>query len=102
MKDRIKREKKTVEMMVHIYCHRKHHSPKGNLCDECAELLRYSLKRVEACPKGKLKSSCRKCTTHCYAPAKRQQIREVMRFVGPRMLFLNPVAAIRHLLTELK
>lgn len=31
-----------------------------------------------------------------------RKIREVMRYVGPRMLFIHPVSAIRHLISELK
>ena len=32
-----------------------------------------------------------------YAPKEREQIREIMRWVGPRMIFYSPKEAIRHL-----
>lgn len=86
--------------MIEIYCRRHHHV--GGLCSECESLLAYAYKRLEHCPKGERKTSCRKCDIHCYAPDKKEQIRQVMRYVGPRMIFIHPVAAIRHLISELK
>ncbi len=32
----------------------------------------------------------------------RQQIREVMRFAGPRMIFVHPVDALHHLIKKSK
>lgn len=100
--DRIAREKATVTQMIGIYCRRNHATAGGRLCPDCAELLIYALKRLDHCPKGNTKSSCRKCEIHCYTPANRQKIREVMRYVGPRMVFIHPIAAIRHIITELR
>jgi len=40
-KHRIRREKKTVEAMVHIYCRGRHESHQG-LCYKCKELLNYA------------------------------------------------------------
>lgn len=93
---RIEDEKRTVKLMIGLYCRRKHRTPV--LCDACAELLAYAHKRLDACRFGYEKSACKKCPVHCYAPAFRAKIREVMRFSGPRMLFRHPAAAIRHLL----
>lgn len=100
--ERIEREKQVVSQMIAIYC-RRHHDRKGNeLCDECRSLLDYAQRRLEHCPKGNKKSSCRKCEIHCYSPANREKIREVMKYVGPRMIFIHPWSAIRHLIAELK
>ncbi len=68
------------------------------LCPDCEELLRYAHARLDHCPFGERKSSCKKCTVHCYKPAMRERMRLVMRFSGPRMLLYAPWAAIRHLL----
>ena len=38
MHPRMKREQKTVEYMIGIYC-RDYHLTKGKLCDECHELV---------------------------------------------------------------
>ena len=67
------------------------------LCPQCQELLTYAHQRLERCKFGNEKPSCTRCPVHCYKPAMRQQIRQVMRYSGPRMLLHNPVLAIRHL-----
>ena len=98
---RIEQEKKVVNQMIAIYCKRHHGSRKGALCDDCKALALYASSRLDHCPKGNDKSSCRKCEIHCYSPAQREKIRAVMRYVGPRMLLIHPVAALRHLIMEL-
>ncbi len=99
--DRIEREKDTVGLMIGIYCKRHHGTDGGTLCADCSALLEYAQRRLDRCPRGNRKTSCRKCPTHCYAPAMKARIKEVMRDVGPRMIFIHPVSAIRHLLSEL-
>ncbi|MEG1562968.1 MAG: nitrous oxide-stimulated promoter family protein [Bacteroides sp.] len=89
-------EKKTVERMIRLYCRKKEKNTV--LCPACEELLRYACTRLDRCPFGEKKGSCRKCSVHCYQPAMRQRMREVMRFSGPRMFFYAPLATIRHLL----
>lgn len=100
--NRIEREKRTVRLMIGIYCRRMHHGSGEALCPSCRELSDYACERLERCPKGDAKTSCRKCDIHCYAPSRRDSIREVMRTVGPGMIFSHPLAAIRHLISELK
>lgn len=88
---------------MEIYC-RRHHAPgAGALCPRCSDLLRYALERLERCPRRDAASgSCRKCPIHCYSPDYRDRIREVMRYVGPRMILWHPVMAIRHLINEIR
>ena len=100
--ERLEREKLTVRRMVEVYCRKHHRSDKGALCGECSALLEYALQRLEKCPKGNAKSSCRKCEIHCYAPLRREKMRQVMRYVGPRMIFIHPWSAILHLLSEIR
>lgn len=97
-KSRIEHEKTVVSRMIEIYCRSHHGVPKGILCRECSALLDYALARLDRCPKGDLKSSCRKCEIHCYSPARREAIHRVMRYSGPRMLLHYPLTALRHLL----
>lgn len=100
--NRIEREKSVVTGMIEIYC-RRHHAPQdGNLCEDCRRLTEYVYQRLEHCPKGNTKTSCRKCEIHCYSPENREKIREVMRYVGPRMIFIHPWSAIRHLISEMR
>ena len=94
---RLSREKKTIQAMLRLYC-RHHHAATKALCAECAKLEDYALKRLESCPYGEEKATCARCLTHCYKPAMREEIRKVMRYSGPRMLWRHPVLAILHLL----
>ena len=82
--------------MVGLYC-RKTHAAIG-LCQECRDLLDYSLERLDKCPFQEGKTTCAKCPLHCYQPAMRQKIRIVMRFSGLRMLSRHPILAILHLI----
>ena len=66
---------------IEVYC-KHHHDPyRGTLCPECAELRDYARERLEKCPYDP-KPECKDCTTHCYKPVYRKQIREVMKFSG--------------------
>lgn len=96
---RIDAEKRTVERMIRMYCRRK----EGNgdeLCDVCRDLMAYCMGRLDGCPHGETKPTCRRCTIHCYRADRREKIREVMRYAGPRMIFHYPVDALRHLFRE--
>lgn len=94
--EHIEFEKHTVRRMIRLYCRKK----EGNkeLCTNCSTLLEYALKRLEQCRFKNEKPACKKCTVHCYAPGQREQIRKIMRYSGPRLLFYHPLAAIRHLM----
>lgn len=98
---RIRQEMEVIETMIGIYCRKHHAGVRGELCGECRELLEYARTRLERCPKGERKSSCRKCEIHCYSPLYRHRIKEVMRYVGPRMILVHPMMAIRHMINEL-
>ena len=62
--------------------------------------MEYVRERVDKCPQGDGKRSCRVCPIHCYRPDQREAIRRVMRYAGPRMMLHHPIMAIRHLLSE--
>ena len=93
--------------MVEIYCHGKKHTPSTDLkigkglCEECNALLDYTYQRLDHCKFGEQKPTCKKCPIHCYKPAMKEQMREVMRYAGPRMMWYHPIAAIKHLIREL-
>ncbi|MFW9869725.1 MAG: nitrous oxide-stimulated promoter family protein [Candidatus Thorarchaeota archaeon] len=96
----IRKEKATVEKMIHIYCEKKHNSSKSQICNACYALLQYSHQRLDNCQFGENKPTCRKCPVHCYRPTMRNEIRRVMRFSGPRLIFRAPVEWIRHKLHD--
>lgn len=91
----------TVSLMIHIYCRGKHHT-QHTLCPSCQNLADYVSQRTQHCPHMADKTFCSACQTHCYAPEKRRQIQEVMRYSGPRMLFYAPRLVIYHLYIQLK
>jgi hypothetical protein len=90
-------EKKTVAAMVRLYCADHHEPARGALCDECRWLLAYSHDRLDRCPYGGDKPSCKQCPVHCYLPDPREAMRQVMRYAGPKMLFRHPWLAVVHL-----
>src|SRR5512144_2364967 len=94
---RLARELATLAAMVRIYCHDVHAEDDG-LCEGCAALLAYATRRLDRCVFGDDKPTCAKCTVHCYSAALREQVRIVMRYAGPRMLWRHPVLALRHTL----
>ncbi|MGN1276227.1 MAG: nitrous oxide-stimulated promoter family protein [Floccifex sp.] len=98
MKSREK-EKEIVTCMISLYCKKKH---KQDLCLQCQELQKYACKRIDCCPFMETKTFCSSCSVHCYQKEKREQIKEVMRFAGPRMLFVHPILAIEHVLDSRK
>lgn len=90
------REQETVATMIAFYCRKKHGSA-PELCTACQGLREYATRRIEHCMFQPDKPTCGKCPVHCYEADRREEIRQVMRFAGPRLLFVNPAAAIRHL-----
>ena len=91
------REKRTVSLMISIYCEKNHGSGK-TLCPECRALKNYAMTRSEKCPFMETKTFCSNCAVHCYKPEMREKIREVMRFSGPRMILYHPIMAVRHVI----
>lgn len=98
---RLAREKRSLQAMVRVYC-RAHHAAKDPLCPECQALCDYALNRLDRCPYGAAKTTCVNCPTHCYQPAMREQVKTVMRFAGPRMIFYHPILALFHALDGLR
>lgn len=94
------RENITVRLMIELYC-RDHHGGK-ELCAACHELADYAAKRITKCPFGGKKLACSDCASHCFKPEKREQIREVMRYAGPRMVWRHPLLALDHLKRKVK
>jgi hypothetical protein len=80
MKDK-EQEKLVLGKFILVYCQKKHHPPKGQMCESCAELLEYALVKLEKCPFDP-KPKCKECKVHCYKDDYRQRIREVMKFSG--------------------
>ena len=82
-------EKETVSMMIDILY---------NGSEEGEALKAYACSRIDKCPFMAEKTFCSQCRVHCYGQKEREQIREVMKYSGPRMLFRKPGMVIRHAL----
>ena len=87
--------------MIAIYC-RARHGARGTLCAECQDLLDYAQSRLDRCPFGDRKPTCGRCPTHCYKPAMRIRVKEVMRLAGPRMFYRHPILALLHVFEALR
>ena len=87
--------------MIRHYCRDKH-GAKQQLCPDCSKLLSYAGKRLQNCPFQEGKTTCGKCKVHCYKPVMREKIREIMRYVGPRMLTSHPIMGIQHIIDGLR
>ena len=98
----MKREARTLTAMVGLACHGQRQTARHELCHECRALLDYALERLSKCPYQAAKPTCAHCPIHCYRPAERERIRDVMRYAGPRMLLHHPLLAILHLLDGLR
>ena len=79
---RIEREKQTVRKMIGLYC--SHRLKADTIPEAYQHLADFACRRLD----------------HCYPPTEREQIREVMRWTGPRMILYSPIAAIRHLFNK--
>lgn len=96
------RELKTMQVMVLMYCRAHGHERQASapLCGDCGALSEYASRRLERCVFGDAKPACANCLVHCYKADRREQIRAVMRWAGPRMMLRHPVMAIAHLIAE--
>ncbi|MDY4386138.1 nitrous oxide-stimulated promoter family protein [Pectobacterium aroidearum] len=91
------REIRTVGLMIELY--EKHH-PETDDNAQYKDLFNYAIKRLERCHFGEDKPACKHCPIHCYQPARREAIKAIMRWSGPRMLLRHPILAIRHLIDD--
>jgi hypothetical protein len=76
----VERDLAILRNFARVYC-RRHHGTRGGLCSDCTALVAYARRRLSACPYDP-KPKCKLCPTHCYKPAMRARVREVMKFSG--------------------
>jgi len=90
----------TLKKFFPIYCNDKHTGQlkkeykvtyldkeidfKVNLCNECHDLLRYAILRLQECP-HEIKPRCRKCPNPCYEKDKFKQMAKMMRYSGMKL-----------------
>lgn len=99
---RLKREYRTMQCMVEIYCADHHATSDSGPCADCREFLEYAARRLEKCPYGERKPTCARCPIHCYKRTRREHARVIMRYAGPRMAFRHPWLSLTHVLDKLR
>jgi predicted amidophosphoribosyltransferase len=112
---RRQRDLRILARMICVYC-RDHHASaektqaycKGHdferitgsgveVCPDCAKLLTHALVKRSTCPLVP-KPACKHCPQHCYHPTYRQQIREVMKYSGRKLVLAGRIDFLFHLL----
>lgn len=103
---RIQREKQTITAMINIYCSNNqcsnHHVVQAPICEQCQHLLDYAHKRLDNCPFHDTKPACNHCQVHCYSQKMKEQVKQVMRYSGPRMILKHPLLSLWHLIDTLR
>jgi len=101
---RLRREYRTMECMVEIWCadHHDDGARQGATCEDCRAFLSYAERRLEKCPYGEAKPTCAKCPIHCYKRAQREHARVIMAYAGPRMTYRHPWLALMHLVDKVR
>ena len=98
--EKFKSEIETLTKFFPIYCNDKHTNQierkykipytdksidfKISLCEDCHELLRYAINRLQECPNDP-KPRCRKCINPCYEKDKFKQMAKMMRYSGMKL-----------------
>ena len=111
----LQKDLRTLALFVLVYCRHRHaEAPKTAmalkshdveaiagrplpLCEECRKLLAHAVVKRSHCPMSP-KPSCKHCPVHCYHPSYRQQIRQVMKYSGMKMLLSGRLDYLFHLL----
>lgn len=96
-KNVIEGEKETLRKMITLFCRKQHHRAEVP-CEDCRDLFNYACKRLDLCKFGADKPTCEKCPVHCYKPGRREKVKKIMRYAGPRMIIYHPLDAIRHII----
>ena len=94
MDKKLSEEYEIVCEMIDLYHRKNDKFSDGDISD----LKAYVKSKLSSCPHGSNKPFCSYCKIHCYEPVRREKIREVMRFSGPRFIFYRPGKSIKHLL----
>lgn len=67
-----------------------------HLCPSCTRLVTHAMIKRTSCPLDP-KPQCKRCTSHCYHPAYRKKMKEVMRFSGMKLVLSGRLDYLLHL-----
>lgn len=97
--DNIEKDRRTLEAIGRIYCQGNHASCEkdaSGMCPECRAAIEQTLARTEVCPHNH-EGNCQDCTTPCHRGEAKQQIKNIMRYAAPRMIFRHPFMTLEYL-----
>lgn len=94
---RIAREKLTIKKMIALY---ESQCPQASAVQGHYDALYAYAQNVLIMRIWRGKPACKQCPVHCYQPAKREEMKQIMRWAGPRMLWRHPVLTVRHLIDD--
>jgi hypothetical protein len=58
----------------------------------------YAELRFDKCLFADNEPTCDNCPVHCYEPAMRDRVKQILRYAGPRVMYNHLFMAIRHIL----
>lgn len=111
------KEKITFIHMINIYCKNEKHENRFDiklddeifngkinkykkmklfLCEECLDILKYSLKRTDKCVHMDYKTFCNRCPTPCYNKEYRKKVKNVMVKTRKSILIKHPIITMKH------
>ena len=98
--EKFQTEIETLQKFFKIYCDDKHSNQNKkeykidykdksynfeiSLCEECHNMLSYSINRLQECPHD-IKPKCRKCPNSCYEKDRYKQMAKIMRHSGMKL-----------------
>lgn len=113
---RVLKDLRILVKFIEVYCHGLHHDESGRLdvtlktcdiqvlkskrlrlCPGCQKLLTHALVKRTVCQMDP-KPPCKHCPKHCYHPIYREQIREVMKYSGRKLVMRGRIDYLLHLL----
>lgn len=112
---KLRRDLRLLARFVEIYCRDRHDGSQRSrfeikthdareiigrelrLCPACTRLLKHAWTKRTHCPMNP-KPQCKHCPQHCYRPAYRQSMKEVMRHSGRKLVLSGRLDYLFHLL----
>lgn len=99
MSDRGTTDRRTLEAMGLIYCYA--HHPEGakdgiGLCPSCRDAVEAVLRKTSSCP-HEHKINCQDCDIKCQRAGDIEQVRAIMGYAAPRMIYRHPIMTIRYI-----
>jgi hypothetical protein len=103
-----KKDIKLLGKFVEVYCEARHRGAVRAavalpaelearlLCPECASFLQYAITKRLNCPLEAEKPTCKRCRIHCYDAPRREKVREIMSYVGRRLVMRGRLDYLWH------